>query len=64
MIVHAVAAGHTGRWIFMEEPHLAEKLKNWYVGVGHIPMHMFIVRLGTAKVDCKLLYMHYSGSIH
>lgn len=64
MIVQAVAAGHTGRWIFMEEPHLAAKLKNGYVGGGgHIPMHMFIRILGEVKVDRKLLYMHYLGRI-
>ncbi len=62
--VHVVAVGHTARWIFMEKLHLAEQFKKRYVGRGgHIPMHMFIGGLGTVKVDCKLLYMHYSGSI-
>lgn len=61
---HCDRCGHTARWIFMEKPHLAVKLKKWYIGGGwHIPMHMFIGGLGTVKVDCKLLHMHYSGSI-
>lgn len=42
----------------------SRKIENLHVGEGgHIPMHMFIGGLGEFKVDCKLLYMYYSGSI-
>lgn len=68
MIVHAVAVGHRDRWVFMEKAHLAEKLKNWYIGGGgHIRMHMFMenwerLKLTTGYFICIIRAVSSPGS--